>query len=135
MELTIIFKTIIIKYWRESLIALLSATIFYLHLNNNILESELALEEQKNVQVEERLKVSNGTIDQLQIQIDNQNNKLQELSDKSKEKQETLKGQLEEAKQKVWIANKNLEEYINSTEGLTDDLCFDTLNELLKIGE
>lgn len=134
MELTVIFKTII-KYWRESLIALLSATILYLHLNNNILESELALEEQKNVQVEERLKISNGTVDQLQIKLSEQNNKLQELSDKSKEKQETLKGQLKEAKQKALIASQNLEEYINSREGLTNNECVDTLNELKKIGD
>lgn len=125
----------IIKYWKESLIALLSATIFYLHLNNNIVESELALAEQKNVQVEERLRTSNGTIDQLQIQVDNQNNKLQELSDKSKEKQETLKGQLEEAKQRAIVANQNLEDYINSKEGLTNNECTDTLNELKKIGD
>lgn len=134
MELTVIFKTLI-KYWRESLIALLSATVFYLHLNNNVLESELALEEQKNIQVEERLKISNASIDQLQIKLNEQNNKLQELSNKSKEKQETLKGQLEEAKLKAIVANQNLEEYINSKDGLTNDLCFDTLNELSKIGE
>lgn len=125
----------IIKYWKESLIALLSATIFYLHLNNNIVESELALAEQKNVQVEERLRTSNGTIGQLQIKLDEQNNKLQELSDKSKEKQETLKGQLEEAKQKAFIANQNLEEYIDSKDGLTNNECIDTLNELKKIGD
>ena len=134
MEITVIFKSII-KYWKESLIALLSATIFYLHLNNNILESELALEGQKNVQIEERLKVSSGTIDQLQIKLDEQNEKLQTLADKSKEKQESLKGQLEEAKQRAIVANKNLEEYINSKDGLTNDLCVDTLNELSKIGD
>lgn len=134
MELTVIFKTII-KYWRESLIALSSATIFYLHLNNNIVESELALAEQKNIQVEEKLKISNASIDQLQIKLKEQNNKFQEISDKSKEKQETLKGQLEEAKQKAIAANQNLEDYINSKEGLTDNECVDTLNELKKIGD
>ena len=134
MELTIIFKTVI-RYWRESLITLLSVTIFYLHLSNNVLESQLALSEQKNIQVEERLKTSNGTIDQLQIQLDNQNNKLQELSDKSKEKQESLKGQLKEARQRAVVANQNLEDYINSKEGLTNNECIDTLNELKKIGD
>lgn len=134
MELTIIFKSII-RYWRESLIALLLAIIFYLHLSNNVLESQLAISEQKNIQIEERLKISNASIDQLQIKLNEQNNKLQEISDKSKEKQETLKGQLEEAKQKAITANQNLEDYINSKDGLTNDLCVDTLNELSKIGD
>lgn len=125
----------IIKYWKESLISLLSATMFYLHLSNNVLESELALEEQKNIQVEERLKISNASIDQLQIKLNEQNNNLQELSDRSKEKQETLKGQLEEAKQRAIVANKNLEEYIDSKDGLTNNECIDTLNELKKIGD
>lgn len=134
MELRIIFKTIL-KYWRESLIVLLSATIFYLHLNNNIVESELALAEQENIQIEERLKISNSSIDQLQIKLNEQNNKLQEISDKSKEKQESLKGQLKEARQRAVVANQNLEDYINSKEGLTNNECTDTLNELKKIGD
>lgn len=134
MELTILFKTII-RYWRESLIALLSATIFYLHLYNNVLESQLAISEQKNIQIEERLKISNASIDQLQIKLNEQNNKLQEISDKSKEKQESLKGQLKEARQKAMIANQSLEEYISSTEGLTNNECTDALNELKKIGD
>lgn len=134
MELTVIFKTII-KYWRESLIALLSATIFYLHLYNNVLESQIAIVEQKNMQVEERLKVSNASVDQLQVKLNEQNDKLQEISDKSKEKQESLKGQLKEAKQKVLITSQNLEEYINSKEGFTNNECIDTLNELKKIGD
>ncbi len=134
MELTIIFKTII-KYWRESLIALLSATIFYLHLNNNVLESELALEEQKNVQVEERLKTSNGTIDQLLVKLDEQNEKLQKLSDKAKDKQSKLEKELQDAKQKAEIVNKDFENYINSKEGLTGDLCTDIVSELNKIGD
>ena len=134
MELKLVLE-FIKKYWVQSLIAILIATIFYLNVSNSILESKLALSEQKNVQVEERLKVSNASVDQLQIKLDEQNAKLQELSDTSKEKQESLKELLDKEKQKADIANQNLEEYIDSKEGLTSDVCVDTLNELGKIGE
>lgn len=134
MELKLVFE-FIKKYWVQSLIAILVATIFYLNVSNSILESKLALAEQKVVQIEERLIVSNTSVDQLQIKLDEQNIKLQELSDKSKEKQESLKDLLDKEKQKANIANQNLEEYINSKEGLTSDVCVDTLNELGKIGD
>lgn len=134
MELKLVLE-FIKKYWVQSLIAILIATIFYLNVNNSILESKLALAEQKNVQIEEHLRVSNVSIEQLQIKLNEQNVKLQELSDKSKEKQESLKELLDKEKQKANIANQNLEEYINSKEGLTSDVCADTLNELKKIGD
>ena len=134
MELKLVLE-FIKKYWVQSLIVVLIATIFYLNVSNSVLESKLALAEHKVVHVEERLKVSNASIDQLQIKLDEQNTKLQELSDKSKEKQESLKELLDKEKQKADIANQNLEEYINSKEGLTSDICVDTLNELGKIGE
>ena len=134
MELKLVLE-FVKKYWVQSLIAILIATIFYLNVNNSILESKLALAEQKNVQIEERLTVSNTSVEQLQIKLNEQNVKLQALSDKSKEKQESLKELLDKEKQKADIANQNLEEYINSNEGLTNDLCQDTLNELGKIGE
>ena len=134
MELKLVLE-FIKKYWVQSLIAILVATIFYLNVTNSILESKLALAEQKVVQIEERLKVSNASVDQLQIKLNEQNNELQKLSDKSKEKQESLKESLDNEKQKAQLANQNLEEYINSKEGLTDNMCLDTLNELGKIGE
>ena len=134
MELKLVFE-FIKKYWVQSLIAILVATIFYLNVSNSILESKLALAEQKVVQIEERLIVSNTSVDQLQMKLNEQNVKLQELSDKSKEKQESLKDLLDKEKQKANIANQNLEEYLDSKEGLTNDECVDTLNELSKIGE
>ena len=134
MELKLVLE-FIKKYWVQSFIAILVATIFYLNISNSILESKLALAEQKVVQIEERLKVSNASVDQLQVKLDEQNEKLQELSDKSKEKQESLKELLDSEKQKAKLANQNLEEYINSKEGLTNNECVDTLNELSKIGE
>ena len=134
MELKLVLE-FIKKYWVQSLIAILVATIFYLNISNSILESKLALAEQKVVQIEERLIVSNTSVDQLQMKLNEQNVKLKELSDKSKEKQESLKDLLDKEKQKANIANQNLEEYINSKEGLTSDVCVDTLNELGKIGD
>ena len=134
MELKLVFE-FIKKYWVQSLIAILIATIFYLNVSNSILESKLALAEQKNVQIEERLTVSNASVEQLQIKLDEQNIKLKELSDKSKEKQESLKELLDNEKQKAQLANQNLEEYLNSKEGLTNNECVDTLKELSKIGD
>lgn len=134
MELKLVLE-FIKKYWVQSLIAILIATIFYLNISNSLLESKLALAEQKNVQIEERLRISNVSVDQLQIKLTEQNVKLKELSDKSKEKQESLKELLDNEKQKAKLANQNLEEYINSKEGLTKDECVDTLRELSKIGE
>ena len=123
------------KYWVQSLIVILIATIFYLNVSNSILESKLALAEQKVVHVEERLRVSNASVDQLQIKLDEQNNELQKLSDKAKDKQSKLEKELQEAKQKAEIANKDFENYINSKEGLTGDLCTDIVSELSKIGD
>lgn len=134
MELKLVLE-FIKKYWAQSLIVVLMATIAYLNVSNSILESKLALAEQKSIQTEERLMVSNASVDQLQVKLDEQNNELQKLSDKSKEKQESLKELLDNEKQKAQLANQNLEEYINSKEGLTDNMCLDTLNELGKIGE
>ena len=134
MELKLVLE-FIKKYWVQSFIAILVATIFYLNISNSILESKLALAEQKNVQMEERLRVSNASVDQLQMKLNDQNVKLKELSDKSKEKQESLKELLDNEKQKAQLANQNLEEYINSNEGLTNNECVDTLKELSKIGD
>lgn len=134
MELKLVLE-FVKKYWVQSLIAILIATIFYLNVSNSILESKLALAEQKNVQTEERLKISNASVEQLQIKLNEQNVKLQELSNRSKEKQESLKELLDKEKQKADLANQNLEDYIDSKEGLTNDVCVDTLNELGKIGE
>ena len=134
MELKLVLE-FIKRYWAQSLIVILIATIVYLNVSNSILESKLALAEQKVVHVEERLRVSNASVDQLQIKLNGQNVKFQELSDKSKEKQESLKELLDNEKQKAQLANQNLEDYINSKEGLTNDVCVDTLNELGKIGE
>ena len=134
MELKLVLE-FIKKYWVQSLIVILIAVIVYLNVSNSVLESKLAIAEQKSIQTEERLRVSNASVDQLQIKLDEQNVKLKEIYDKSKEKQESLKELLDNEKQKAQMANQNLEEYINSKEGLTDNICLDTLNELGKIGE
>ncbi len=134
MELKLVLE-FIKKYWVQSLIVILIAVIVYLNVSNSVLESKLALAEQKVVQIEERLIVSNTSVDQLQMKLNEQNVKLQELYDKSKEKQESLKELLDSEKQKAQLANQNLEEYIDSKDGLTNNECVDTLKELSKIGE
>ena len=134
MELKLVFE-FIKKYWVQSLIAILIATIFYLNTSNSLLESKLALAEQKNVQIEEHLRVSNVSVEQLQIKLDEQNRELQKISDKAKDKQSKLERELQEEKQKAEIANKDFENYINSKEGLTGDLCTDIVSELNKIGD
>ena len=134
MELKLVLE-FIKKYWVQSLIVILIATIVYLNVSNSILESKLALASQKVVQIEERLITSNTSVDQLQMKLNEQNVKLKELSDKSKEKQESLKELLDNEKQKAQLANQNLEEYIDSKDGLTNNECVDTLKELGKIGE
>ena len=134
MELKLVLE-FIKKYWVQSLIVILIAVIVYLNVSNSVLESKLAIAEQKSIQTEERLRVSNASVDQLQIKLDEQNEKLQELYNKSKEKQESLKELLDNEKQKAQLANQNLEEYIDSKDGLTNNECVDTLKELSKIGE
>ena len=106
MELKLVLE-FIKKYWVQSLIVILIATIFYLNVSNSVLESKLAIAEQKGIQTEERLKVSNASVDQLKIKLDEQNVKFKELSDKSKEKQESLKELLDSEKQKVQLENQN----------------------------
>ena len=133
MELKLVLE-FIKKYWVQSLIVILIATIVYLNVSNSILESKLALAEQKVVQIEERLKVSSASVDQLQIKLNEQNIKLKDLYDKSKEKQESLKELLDNEKQKAQLANQSLEEYIDSKDGLTDDICNDIISELNKVG-
>ena len=134
MELKLVLE-FIKKYWVQSLIVILIAVIVYLNVSNSVLESKLAIAEQKSIQTEERLIISNAAVDQLQIKLDEQNVKLQKLSDRSKEKQSKLEKELQEAKQKAEIVNKDFENYINSKEGLTGDLCTDIVSELNKIGD
>lgn len=134
MELKLI-QTFISNYWRGCLLAVLMATVSFMHFNNNILEAELSISKQQTQNESNKLEISNASIIELQNKLNEQNSKLQEISDKAKDTQETLKGQIAEAKQKAMVANKNLEEYINSQEGLSGNECQDVLSELQKIGE
>ena len=134
MQLSIILN-FIKSFWRECLIVILITTIAFMHINNNILEAELSVSKQQTQNEINKLEISNASVVELQNKLNEQNNKLQEISDKAKERQESLKGQIAEAKQKAMVANKNLEEYINSQEGLSGNECQDMLSELQRIGE
>lgn len=133
MGLSIILN-FIKSFWKECLIVILISTITFMHINNNILEAELSVSKQQTQNEINKLEISNASVVELQNKLNEQNNKLQEISDKAKERQESLKGQIAEAKQKATVANKNLEEYVNSQEGLSGNECQDVLSELQKIG-
>lgn len=134
MTIEIVLK-FIKRFWRELIIAGLVATILFMNVQKGVLESELALCEQKKVNTEERLKVSNGSIDELQLKLKEQNNKLQEISDKSKQKIEDSKKMIEEAEQN----NKNLQEKIDALEkqgyDSSVDECTNIKNLLKNVGE
>lgn len=123
----------IIKYWKESLIALLSATIFFIHINNNILESELALSKQETQQEKTKLETSNTTISQLQSVIDAQNQKLNEISTIEADKVNDSKLKLILAKQ----TNKELQDQLKELQDFKEsgNMCEDIGQILKNIGE
>lgn len=123
----------IIKYWRESLIALLSATIFFIHINNNLLESELALSKQETQQEKTKLETSNATISQLQSVIDAQNQKLNEISTIEAAKVNDSKLKLILAKQ----TNKELQDQLKELQDFkgSGNMCEDIGQILKNIGE
>lgn len=123
----------IIKYWKESLIALLSATIFFIHINNNLLESELALSNQETQQEKTKLETSNATISQLQSIIDAQNQKLNEISTIEAAKVNDSKLKIILAKQ----TNKELQDQLKELQDFKEsgNMCEDIGQILKNIGE
>lgn len=123
----------IIKYWKESLIAFLSATIFFIHINNNLLESQLALSKQETQQEKTKLETSNATISQLQSVIDAQNQKLNEISTIEAAKVNDSKLKLILAKQ----TNKELQDQLKELQDFkgSGNMCEDIGQILKNIGE
>lgn len=130
MELKLVLE-FIKKYWIQSLIAILIATIFYLNISNSLLESKLALAEQKNMQIEERLKVSNASVEQLKIKLNEQNEKLEQLGIKTQNIIESSQKALQETLKE----NNKLQEKIDKINNITyddsKDECYN-LKQLLK---
>ena len=132
MELKLVLE-FIKKYWVQSLIVVLMATIFYLHLNNNVLESELALSRQETQQEKTKLETSNATISQLQSVIDAQNQKLNEISTIEADKVNDSKLKLILAKQ----TNKELQDQLKELQDFKEsgNICTDIGQILKNIGE
>lgn len=134
MELKLVLE-FIKKYWVQSLIVILIAVIVYLNVSNSILESKLALAEQKNVQVEERLKVSNASISALEQAISTQNEELTKISTQGQEKIKNTQKALQEAKNN----NLQLQEKIDTLEkdsyDSSIDECTNIKNLLKNVGE
>ena len=132
MSLSIIFQ-FIKSFYKEIIIASLSAIVWFQHINNNILESELSLAEQQNIQVTERLANSNATISQLQGLIDAQNQKLEELNTLQQTKIQGSKLKLQEA----FKTNNELQKEIDSLEQQkeTGNMCQDIESLLNKVGK
>lgn len=132
MQISIIFQ-FIKTFYKEIIIASLSAVIWFQHINNNILESELSLAEQQNIQVTERLTNSNATISQLQGIIGTQNQKLEELNTLQQTKIQDSKLKLQEA----FKTNNELQKEIDSLEQQkeTGNMCQDIENLLNNIGK
>ena len=122
MTLSIIFE-FMKSFYKEIITGSLIATIWFLHVDNNMLEVQLSLAEQKATQVEERLKVSNASITQLEASISTQNEQLQKLN--------TLQqGKVNDSKLKLLEAKKNNEELQKEIDNLTsqqgsDNMCKD----------
>lgn len=97
MTFEIIFK-FIKTFWRELIIVGLIATILFMNVQQGVLESQLALSEQQKVNIEERLKVSNGSILALEQAISHQNEELTKISTQGQEKIKNAQKALNEAK-------------------------------------
>ena len=122
MTLSIIFE-FMKSFYKEIIIGSLIATVWFLHVDNNMLEVQLSLAEQKATQVEERLKISNASITQLEASISTQNEQLQKLNTLQQVK-------VNDSKLKLLEAKKNNDELQKEIDSLTsqqgsDNMCQD----------
>lgn len=134
MELKLVLE-FIKKYWVQSLIAILIATIFYLNISNSLLESELALAEQKLSQEQNKLTASNTSITELQTTISLQNQKLKQLGTNTQDNIEMSKKALQEAIKE----NEKLQEKLDNIKDVvydnSKDECYNIKQALKNVGE
>ena len=128
-----IITTFLKSFWRELSIAVLALIVFGLHLQNEALSVTVSLKNQEIVNVEERLKVSNDSISQMQGQIDTQNQKLADASTVEHKRKVESKIELEKAK----ITNEQLQKEIDIMNDIQEsgDACEDILKLLKNVGE
>lgn len=132
MSLSII-TTFLKSFWRELLIAVLALIVFGLHLQNEALSVTVSLKNQEIVNIEERLKVSNSSVAELQGQIELQNQKLADASMVEQQRKKESKIELEKAK----ITNEQLQKEIDIMNDIQEsgDVCEDVLKLLKNVGE
>lgn len=122
MKLSIIFE-FMKSFYKEIIIGCLITTVWFLHVDNNMLEVQLSLAEQKATQVEERLKISNASIIQLEASISTQNEQLQKLNTLQQDKVNDSKLKLLEAKKTNDELQKEIDN-LTSQQG-SDNMCQD----------
>lgn len=132
MSLAIV-KKFIESFWRELSIAILALIVFGLHLQNEALSVTVSLKNQEIVNIEERLKVTNASVSQLQVEIDTQNQKLIDINSREQHRKQESKIELEKAK----ITNEQLQKEIDILNDIQEsgDVCEDVLKLLKNVGE
>lgn len=125
--------TFLKSFWRELSIATLSLIVFGLHLQNEALSVAVSLKNQEITNIEERLKVSNASVSQLQVEIDTQNQKLNEANRVEQERLQKSKLELEKAK----LTNEQLQKEIDEINDFKEsgDVCKDIEKLLKSVGE
>lgn len=132
MSLSVI-TTFLKSFWRELSIAVLALIIFGLHLQNEALSVTISLKNQEINNIEERLKISNASVSQLQVEIDAQNQKLSEANSREQQRKQESKIELEKAK----MTNEQLQKEIDMLNDIPEsgDTCEDVLKLLKNVGE
>lgn len=128
-----VLTTFLKSFWRELSIAILALIVFGLHLQNEAQSVALSLKDQQIINIEERLKVSNASISQLQVEIDAQNQKLSEANKVEQHRKQESKLELEKAK----LTNEQLQKEIDVLNDIQEsgDVCEDVLKLLKTVGE
>lgn len=128
-----VLTTFLNSFWRELSIAVLALIVFGLHLQNEAQSVALSLKYQQIVNIEERLKISNASVTELQGQIDTQNQKLSEANRIEQQRLSESKLELEKAK----LTNEQLQKEIDILNDIQEsgDVCEDVLKLLKTVGE
>lgn len=134
MDISIIFS-FLKNYYKEVIIGILSITLWFMHINNNILESELALSKQQVAQEQDKLTVSNASITDLQASLSLQNQKLKELGTKTNANVEISQRALQEALKENDKLQQKLDMIKDKYYDDSKDECYN-IHQLLKdVGE
>lgn len=134
MDISIIFS-FLKSYYKEVIIGVLSITLWIMHINNNILESEVSLLKQQLSQEQDKLTVSNSSINELQASLSLQNQKLKELGMKTKDNVETSQRALQEALKENYKLQEKLDNIKAKGYDESKDECYNIQQLLKEVGE